>query len=283
MRSPGLVQTREVVAMSSLLTLAAAVPDPVPEPAARRPALVRCVSSVRTLAPNLLVLRIPRPQALRFSPGHYGRIGLPSGASGVLWRPYSFVSAPDDPELEFLVTIVEGGALSSRLAALVPGDEVTIDPVAMGFFVEQGLAPGDTLWMLATGSGVGPYVSMLREGGVLRRWRRRVLVHSVRTADELAYADELRRTDIRGEPVVRYVPLVTRSPDGGPASPRIPELLERGELEQAVGVALEPAGGRVMVCGNPGFAATMRRSLGARGFTPTRRATRGTMVFEHYW
>jgi ferredoxin--NADP+ reductase len=238
---------------------------------------------VLRVAPSLVALRVARPDGLRFEPGHYGRLGLPVGSSGVVWRAYSFVSSPGDAELEFLVTTIPDGALSPRLAALAPGDQVMVDPVAMGFFVERELAPGDTLWMLATGSGIGPYVSMLRDGGVLRRWRRLVLVHSVRTADELAYGLELRTRAIAPGSPLQYLPVVTREPAGRPLVERIPALLEHGTLEAAAGVRLEPADSRAMVCGNPEFTGEMRRMLAARGFTPCRRAARGTMLFEHYW
>jgi ferredoxin--NADP+ reductase len=238
---------------------------------------------VRRVAPSLVALRVARPDGLRFEPGHYGRLGLPVDSPDPTWRAYSFVSSPDDPGLEFLVTEVPGALLSPRIAALSPGDEVMVDPVAMGFFVERELAPGDTLWMLATGSGVGPYVSMLRDGGVLRRWRRLLLVHSARTAAELAYADEIRARAAEPGSPLRYLPVVTREPGSTVLDERIPALLDHGTLEAAAGARLEPAGARAMVCGNPDFTGGMRRRLAARGFVPCRRAARGTMLFEHYW
>jgi ferredoxin--NADP+ reductase len=260
----------------------AATPPLRSGPPRTRPAACRVVDA-RQVAPTLVALRVARPEGLRFEPGHYGRLGLPVGSPDVVWRAYSFVSSPGEATLEFLVTTIPGGALSPRLAALVAGDAVVVDPVARGFFVERELAPGDALWMLATGSGVGPYVSMLRDGGVMRRWRHLVLVHSVRTAAELACGAELRAlADAPGSPL-RYLPVVTRESAGFPLAERIPALLGHGTLEAAAGLPLEPTRSRAMVCGNPDFTGEMRRLLASRGFTPCRRAARGTMLFEHYW
>jgi ferredoxin--NADP+ reductase len=263
---------------------------PSPAAAARpaappRPQEATCaVLAVRRIAPNLVVLRVARPDGLDFEPGHYGRLGLRlADASQTTWRAYSFVSAPGEAELEFLVTVIPGGVLSEPLAALSPGDTVQVDPAARGFFVERELAEGDTLWMLATGSGLGPYISMLRDRGVLRRWQRLVLVHSVRTAAELAYADEIRTFEAEPGSPLRYVPVVTREPGAAALGERIPTLIERGTLQTEADARLDPAGSRVMVCGNPEFTGEMRKLLAARGFTPCRRAARGSMLFEHYW
>lgn len=242
------------------------------------------VLSVERIAPNLVVLRVARPEGLEYEPGHYGRLGLRlDGSEQTTWRAYSFVSSPGESALEFLVTVIPGGVLSEPLAGLAPGDTVQVDPVARGFFVERELAPGDTLWMLSTGSGLGPYLSMLRDRGVLQRWQRLVLVHSVRTAAELAYADEIRAFAAEPGSPLRYLPVVTREPGAVALGDRIPALIERGTLEATADARLEPTGARAMVCGNPEFTGEMRKLLAARGFTPCRRIARGTMLFEHYW
>ncbi|MGC3965778.1 MAG: ferredoxin--NADP reductase [Rhodocyclaceae bacterium] len=235
-------------------------------------------------APNQWSLRIPRPEGFHFTPGHYARLGLPAhSTTDIVWRPYSIVSAPDDKHLEFLVTLIPDGLFTGQLAHLEAGANILLDPAVMGFFVESQLAPGRTLWMLFTGSGLGPYISMLREGGVLKRYESIFVVHSVRTAAELAYANELKALAARHPGVLRYVPVVTREPGNGYLARRIPTMIGDGSLEVLLESALDPAFARVMVCGNPQFTGDMRALLRDKSFQPCRRGLIGSMLFENYW
>ncbi|AOF82967.1 oxidoreductase NAD-binding domain protein [Methyloversatilis sp. RAC08] len=240
------------------------------------------VTAVRRWTDTLLSLRIDRPDGFRFSPGHYVKLGLPAGADDAVWRPYSIVSVEADDELEFLIVLIPGGAFSEALAGIEPGHPVMLSSSIFGFFLEPQLSPGDTLWMLATGTGLGPYVSLLRTPGALDRYRRLILVHSVRLAAELAYRDELEAlavTDTR----LRYLPIVTREAGASALSGRIPALIADGTLAQHAQTPLDPATGRVMVCGNPDFTTDMRALLNARDFVPCRRGNAGSMLFEKYW
>jgi ferredoxin/flavodoxin---NADP+ reductase len=245
------------------------------------------VTSIRRWTDTLWTLRIERPDGFRFQPGHYAKLGLPVDDADAVWRPYSIVSAPEDGELEFLFILIPDGALSSHMARLREGDRVMIELAAFGFFVETQLAPGDTLWMMATGTGLGPYVSLLRTPGALERYRDLVVVHSVREAAELAYADELRAhvaaSGAAGQGRLRYVPIVTREPGATELSGRIPQLLADGSLPRHAGATFDPASARVMVCGNPAFSKEMRQLLTERGFVPCRRSAAGSMLFENYW
>lgn len=221
-----------------------------------------------------------RPPALSFRPGHYLRLSLPGDeAESVPWRAYSIVSAPAEPWLEFFLTLIPDGALSPRLAALRPGDGLLLSLPPLGFFLADSLAEGEVLWLLATGSGIGPYISMLREGSLWQRFARVVLVCSVREAADLAYDEECRTLAAR-LPAFDYVPVVTREARPGVLSQRIPDLLTAGVLAQP---ALDARRDRVMVCGNPAFSAEMRTLLGNHGFTPCRGGQPGTMLFENYW
>lgn len=239
--------------------------------------------SITRWTPALWSLRIGRPDDFRFQPGHYAKLGLPAGVEHAVWRPYSIVSAPDDPLLEFLIVLIPGGAFSDRLAAIGPGQNVMLESAVFGFFLEPQLAAGDTLWMLSTGTGLGPYVSLLRTPGALDRYRRVVLVHSVRLAAELAYRDELESCVAASGGRLRYLPVVTREPGASPMSGRLPQLIADGTLQRHADATLDPASSRVMVCGNPDFNIDMRRLLNERGFQPCRRGMRGTMLFEKYW
>jgi ferredoxin/flavodoxin---NADP+ reductase len=240
------------------------------------------VLQVQPWAVNLWSLRISKPPGFVFTPGHYAKLGLPVGDEAAVWRAYSIVSAPEQDFLEFLITHVPDGAMSQLLAKLQVGDELMLQSAAMGFFVPGQLGVGESLWMLSTGSGVGPYVSILREGSVLARFGTLVIAHSVRTLAELAYAEEFRAFAAR-HAGVHYVPIVTREAGSTVLAERIPRLIESGSLSGHAGVDFNASTARVMVCGNPEFTADMRRVLTARSFQPCRRGLIGSMLFENYW
>lgn len=251
------------------------------DPTAPRASLQH-VTALRRWTSMLWSLRIDRPEDFRFAPGHYAKLGLDGPDGQSVWRPYSIVSATDDPELEFLIVLIPGGAFSEPLSRIEVGQSVQLASAIFGFFLEPQLAPGDTLWMLATGTGLGPYVSLLRTSGALDRYRRLIVVHSVRLAAELAYRDELEAmaaTDTR----LSYLPIVTREAGATALSGRIPALITDGTLAQHAGATLDPATDRVMVCGNPDFTTDMRALLNERGFVPCRRGNAGSMLFEKYW
>jgi ferredoxin--NADP+ reductase len=247
----------------------------------------RAIRSVRHWTDTLSSITIEKPQDFAFAPGHYVRLGLPAERNGTndatVWRAYSVVSAPGETELEFLITLIPGGAFTSQLAALQPGDPVLLESAALGFFLPDQLAPGESLWMLATGSGIGPYISMLRHNGFRDRFQRYVLVHSVRTRAELAYRGELieRAGQLQGR--LSYLPIVTREGGDDVLHERIPTLLADGILPTSLDLPFDPGSSRVMVCGNPAFTAEMRALLNTRHFTPCRHGLSGNMVFENYW
>lgn len=246
------------------------------------------VLATRVWAPGLISLRVARPAQYRFTPGHYARLGLGKPGGDIVWRPFSMVSAAGADHLEFLVVLVPDGEFSCRLAAIKAGDHVLVEKRSFGFLTLDQLAPGDDLWMLASGTGLGPFISILHDPATWRAYRHLVVVHSVRHASELAYRDEIEAT--RTSPAaagtaarLHYVPVVTRDPEAAALHARIPQLILDGRLEQVVGVPLESSHSRVMVCGNPELARDMRSLLGARGFAVSRRGVPGQMAFEKYW
>ncbi len=275
-------------------------------PATVQPALAERWTTERVLAirawtPTLLSFRTTRYRAFRFTPGHYARLGLAdaagdSGASDnaatVIWRPFSMVSAAYDDALEFIAVLVPGGAFSTRLAQLRVGDAIRIEKLSFGFLTLDQVAPGRDLWLLATGSGLGPFLSILREPSVWQKFERLIVVHGVRHAGELAYRDDIAalpdatvRAALNTAPAARlsYVPIVTRDAGATPLAARMPQLLADGRLEQAVDLPLDVARSRLMICGNPQMTAELRQLLGARGFATTRRGVAGQMAFEKYW
>lgn len=260
--------------------------------AAGRPAVKateETVLAIRHWTPALLSFRTTRPAAFRFTPGHYTRLGLGGagpGSADRVWRPYSLTSAHDADFLEFIAVRVPGGAFSEKLGRLQVGDTLGVDKAAYGFLTVDQLAPGKDLWLLASGTGLGPFLSILRDPAVWQSFERLILVHSVRQAAELAWREEilaLPGLHPAARATLSYIPIVTREPGATALAERIPRLLADGRLEAAAGVPLTLADSRLMVCGNPELARELRQFLGERGYATSRRGVPGQMAFEKYW
>lgn len=245
------------------------------------------VLSIHYWTPTLLSFRTTRPHGFRFTPGHYARLGLGAGDS-IVWRPYSLVSAAHTDPLEFIAVLVPGGAFSAHLEQLRVGDAIQIEKASYGFLTVDQLAPGRDLWLLASGTGLGPFLSILHDPAVWQTFERLVVVHSVRHASELAYRDEIAAMpgeDLSAGAKARltYLPVVTREPGATVLTERIPPLLADGRLERAAAAPLTVATSRLMVCGNPEMTRELRQLLSSRGFVTTRRGVPGQMAFEKYW
>jgi ferredoxin--NADP+ reductase len=163
-----------------------------------------------------------------------------------------------------------------------------VDKASYGFLTIEHFAPGRDLWLLASGTGLGPFVSMLRDPATWAAFQTVVVVHSVRHADELAYRDEISAIAHRLSPSIAparlaYVPVVTREPCVGALDARIPRLIDDGRLESAAGASLDPAHSRITVCGNPDLGRALRPQLTGRGFHVNRRGAPGQLAFENYW
>ncbi|MDO8788368.1 MAG: ferredoxin--NADP reductase [Sulfuritalea sp.] len=245
------------------------------------------VLSIRWWTPTLLSFRTTRYRGFRFTPGHYTRLGL-GVEDDLVWRPYSLASAAYDDFLEFIAVLVPGGAFSEPLSRLRVGDTLRVDKASYGFLTVDQLAPGKDLWLLATGTGLGPFLSILKEPAVWQNYERLIVAHSVRQSTELAWRDEIAEIN-KGElfaeakATLCYIPIVTRELGATPLTDRIPLLLADGRLEGAAAVTLGVATSRVLVCGNPEMTRELRQSLAARGFATNRRGVAGQMAFEKYW
>jgi ferredoxin/flavodoxin---NADP+ reductase len=238
--------------------------------------------------PNIVSFRITRSEDFHFVPGRYARLGLADAAGEIVWRPFSMVSATGDEFLEFLVILMEGGEFSRRLAALKIGGTVLMEKPSFGFLTLDQLAPGETLWMFASGTGLGPFMSVLRDQAPWRTYKHLVLVHSVRHTEELAYRRDIEAIREAHAAIgigadLRYFPVVTRELEPRTLSARIPQMIVDGRLESAAGIPLESGNSRAMICGNPEMATDMRGLLKARGFATSRRGAPGQMAFEKYW
>jgi len=233
------------------------------------------IAARREHAPGLVTLTLEGSLA-PFEAGQWANISLDIDGERVR-RAYSLASAPGAPP-ELFVTLVPGGRFSPRLFALGPGDPIQIERQPQGFFTLRWLPPARDLWLVATGTGLAPYISMLRAGELFSRFEQVVVVHGVRTVAELAYREEIASLG------ARYVAAVTRDADAtGVEHGRITALLESGRLEEAAGLALDPARSHLMLCGNPQMIEDLSQLLGARGLTKHRQRKPGHVTAESFW
>jgi ferredoxin--NADP+ reductase len=233
------------------------------------------VAENRHWTDSLFSLRVEGAQ-LRFEAGQFVRIALDVEGERVA-RAFSFVNPPGDPTLEFYGVIVPEGPLSPRLAKLRAGDALHIAPNPAGFLVLSEVPDAQTLWLISTGTGIAPFLSILRTETPWRRFRNVVLVHAVRRANELTYRDIIAKT------AARYVSFVSRESAPGSLAGRIPAAIADGRLEAAAGLELAPQHSHVMLCGNPDMLKDAQAALVARGLRKHRRRTPGHITVESFW
>lgn len=255
------------------------------------------VTHVQTWVPEkLFSIHVTRDPAFTFQAGQFARVGLPAAGdpegTPTVWRAYSMVSAPHEARLEFYSIVVPGGEFSPRFAQLQAGDALYVDKTAFGFLTTERFPQGGDLWLLATGTGLSAYLSILRDPATWQSFRRIVLVHGVRSVSELAYRDEIEswqrhpafakyfKDDSRK---LIYLPIATREAIPGMPQARLTTLIENGELEQLAGFPLDPEQSKIMLCGNPAMLGEARKLLGERGFAPGRRGIPGNLAVENYW
>jgi len=216
-----------------------------------------------------------------FEAGQFARIALDVGGEKVA-RPFSFVNAPADPVAEFYGIVVPQGPLSPRLAALRAGDRLWVADNPSGFLVLSEVPAAPVLWMLSTGTGIAPFVSILRDGAVWRKYAQVVLVHGVRRAEELAYREEFAALAARN-PAFRYLPMLSREERPGMLAGRIPAAIDEGRLESAAGERLAADNAQVMICGNPDMLSDVITVLARRGMKKHRRRSPGQITTEAFW
>ncbi len=234
----------------------------------------------RAWTETLFSLRVECP-GLDFEAGQFVRIGLEIDGERVA-RPFSFVNAPGDPVLEFYGVIVPGGPLSPRLARLAPGDTLWVADNPAGWLILSEVPPAQELWLVATGTGLAPFLSILRTPAPWLRYQRVILVHGVRHATELVYRDLLEAIQSK-QRQFQIVPFVSREKPPGAVHGRIPAAVADGRLEAAAGAPIAPERSQFMLCGNPEMLKDMQASLAARGLKKHRRRTPGQITVESFW
>ncbi|HVY29915.1 MAG TPA: ferredoxin--NADP reductase [Polyangiaceae bacterium] len=230
-------------------------------------------------APGLMTLALAeRPQ---FRPGQFMNLGLHL-PEGFVSRSYSLASAPGH-ELEVLLARVGEGALTPALFELQAGAPVSLDPKPQGFFTFDYLPPHRELWLLATGTGLGPFLSMLRSGQAFERAERVLLVHGARGPSELAHREELTTLLAdRGERF-RYLPVLSREHEAGLMHGRVTHVLESGELEERAQTRIQAESSHLMLCGNPAMIDEVTTQLVVRGLRRHRQRAPGHITTEKYW
>ncbi|SDC23334.1 ferredoxin--NADP reductase [Acinetobacter boissieri] len=246
---------------------------------------IETVLSVKRWSDHLFSFTMTRPNSFKFTAGQFARIGLSVDGELVV-RAYSVVSSPYDETLEFFSIVVPNGAFTSHLKDLTVGTEIYLEKVAYGFLTlarYQSPQPKD-LWLLATGTGVAPFISMLQDFDVWKNYQQIYLAYSVRTQEELTYTDKIQQVVelfSEGHQGFKFIPIITRDPVAV-LNQRLPLLIENGTLERVIGHGLNVETSHVMLCGNPQMVEDTKNALKNRGLTMNRRGI-GNIAVENYW
>ena len=234
---------------------------------------------------RLFTFKTTREPTLRFSNGHFTMIGLRVNEKPLL-RAYSIVSANYEDHLEFLSIKVPDGPLTSRLQHIKVGDSIIVGKKPTGTLLIDYLLPGKRLFLLSTGTGLAPFMSIVRDPATYEKFEQIILVHGVRQKDELAYHDllveHLPAHELIGELVtsqLRYYPTVTREAYRNMG--RVTDLIHTGKMFEDLEIpSLDPATDRVMICGSPGMLKDLKHMLEGRGFTEGSTSKPGDFVIE---
>ena len=271
------------------------------------------VLSKTTWTPNLFSFTVSRPDSFKFTAGQFVRLGVnPSQLNYYkqlskvadaeededlnetldedIFRAYSIVSSPFDEVLEFFSIVIPDGAFTSQLQHLEVGDELLLNTMPFGFLTlarYQKPLPKD-LWLLATGTGLAPFLSMLQDLKTWEDYEHIVLAYSARSEEELAYIEKIESlqedfgTLVDNPAKLIFIPIVTREPVEGALTERLPKLLLDGTLQARAGIDLDVDSTHVMLCGNPEMVEDTKETLKRLGLVMNRRGE-GNIAVENYW
>ena len=269
------------------------------------------VIEVTRWAPTLLSFKVTRPDGFKFTAGQFVRLGIhgkdlqyfaqnhetklitsetqgePIDLDGYVFRAYSVASSPYDEFIEFFSVVIPEGEFTSKVNHIQVGDSLLLNTTPFGYLTlarYQLPLPND-LWLLATGTGLAPFLSILKTIDVWQQYQRIILVYSARTSQELAYQAEIGSIkSIYGDNGAAFVflPIVTREADYAGEKARIPNLIVSGKLTELVGQKLDRERSHVMLCGNPQMVEDTKEALKSIGLTMNRRGE-GNIAVENYW
>ena len=216
-----------------------------------------------------------------FLAGQFVRIALDIDGERVA-RPYSLVNKPGESYQEIYFNIVPEGPLSPRLAELEVGDDIFVTDKPNGFLTIEEVPQCKHLWLAATGTGVGPFLSILKGDDVWQRFEKVVLAYSVRDQSELAYQEQVEQISAQYDEKFSFAPFITRETVEGTFNKRIPEAIDDGSLEETVGVSINDVDSHVMMCGNSEMISSVSACLEQRGMRKHRRREPGHITTEKY-
>lgn len=235
---------------------------------------------------TLFSFKTTRDPGFRFRNGHFTMMGLEQEGGRPLLRAYSIASANYEDELEFFSIKVPDGPLTSQLQKVKPGDQIIINRKTTGTLVTDYLQPGKHLWLFATGTGLAPFLSIIKDPEVYAQYDKVILTHGVRYVSELAYQQEIEQAlpnnEFFGEDVrnkLLYYPTVTREPFRNQG--RLTDLLTSGQLTRDLDLPdISPERDRFMICGSPSMLKDTCNILNDLGFTEVRGSNPGNYVIE---
>lgn len=251
----------------------------------------------RDVTSELAIVRVrPDNSNIAFLPGQYAELAIiedhsaegPDGATRnkLVRKAYSIASSPEDPEgLEFYIALVAQGELTPKLWRLNPGDRLWINPNIKGKFTLDTVAPEQNLVLAATGTGIAPFVSMLRTHLESPPWRRLAVFHGVRYPRDLGYQEELQSLELLHEHL-RYIPVVSREDQNGAwggMRGRLQAVFEPDVFPRLAGFPLDPEKTQIMLCGNPEMISDMEQLLVSLGHRLHKKRIPGNIHFERYW
>ncbi|CAH9018216.1 ferredoxin--NADP reductase [Candidatus Nitrosacidococcus sp. I8] len=217
-----------------------------------------------------------------FEAGQFGRLGLVINEEFIA-RSYSFVNMPEEKYLEFYSIIVSEGLLSPRLAELKPGDSVWVFRKGSGFLTMPQVQAAHDLWMLSTGTAIGPFLAVLKADEVWKKFSKIILAHSVRSFKELSYRPLIQSIQEKHSDQFIYVPLVSREEHENTIHGRITTAIEDGRMSQFTGLEIKSELSQVMICGNPDMVKDVTAILKNYGLKENKRRIPGEISIEKYW
>lgn len=239
------------------------------------------VISVKHWTESLYSIRINAPD-VNFIAGQYTKISLTIDNEEIS-RPYSFVNSPNEDFLEFYSVSVPNGPLSTALQKLKGGDSINVSPRGNGFLILNEIPNIDNIWMLATGTAIGPYLSILNTKDSWNKFKKVILVHAVRYEKELTYQKNISFLKEKYGDRFIYISYVSREDSKYSLKGRIPQHITNGLLENKANIKISPDNTHVMICGNPEMVKDTTTELKKIGLKKHRRSSPGHITTENYW
>lgn len=231
---------------------------------------------------HLVSLRIRCRHFPEFKPGQFTKVGIKQG-NKIISRPYSLVNSTNDDYLEIMLVPVADGSLSPQLHLLQPQDEVQVMAPATGFLTLDELPESDNLWLMATGTGVGPFIAILSDPQVWQDYAQITLVYGMRYAADFAYQAQLEKWQQDHPQQFCCIPVISREQVSGCAYGRIPALLSSAQYQHYTQQVLDRKHSHIMLCGNPAMIAEVSQLLHSWGLQKHLRRSPGQISMERYW